>query len=685
METAPPVSPPAAPQTAPYGTWKSPITADLIVAGSVGLGQVSLDRSILITDTPQDGASPTASKISSFSEDLYWLESRPSEKGRNVLVRARSDHNGELVDVTPAPFNVRTRAHEYGGGAYLVHSGAIYFVHFADQRVYVQTDAAAAPRALTPAIPYRYADFEMDEARGRLICIIEDHETKVNGQEENCIGSIDLATGQVQKWVRGYDFFSTPRLSPNGAQLCWLAWNHPNMPWDGTDLWVADVADDGSLVNSQRIAGGVEESIFQPEWAPNGDLLFVSDRSNWWNLYRLRAGQLQEAAEALYPLEAEFGLPQWNFTTRTYDFIDQDTLFCAYFQTGFTYFGLLDLNTKRWAPLDLPYTALSRAGLRAGNGKAIFGAASATQGNTVVVFDLLTGQHTTLKRASTIDIDTGYISIPQAIEYPTENGLTAHAFYYPPQNKDFVAPEGELPPLLVESHGGPTAATQAVFSLGTQYWTSRGIGMLDVNYGGSTGYGREYRKRLNGTWGITDVDDCVNGAKYLVKRGLADENRLMITGGSAGGYTTLCALTFRDVFKAGASHFGVSDAEALAKDTHKFESRYLDNLIGAYPAQKDIYIERSPIHFADRISAPLILLQGLEDPVVPPDQSERMFIAVRNKEIPTAYVTFEGEQHGFRQAQNIKRALEVELYFYSRVFDFPLADPIEPVTIENLD
>jgi len=657
-------------EIAPYGSWKSPITADLIVAGTVGLGQVALDA------TPDP-----LSKIVS-NEDLYWLESRPAEQGRNVLMRAR---NGEITDVTPAPFNVRTRAHEYGGGAYLVHHGVIYFTHFADQRVYVQTNAATMPRALTAAGPVRYADFEFDAARQRLWCVVEDHSTPEDGQAENCIGSIDLASGQVQKLVQGHDFFSTPRLSPDGAKLCWLAWDHPNMPWDGTALWVADVAADGSLSYAQQVAGGLEESIFQPDWSPAGDLIFVSDRGGWWNLYRLHQGNRHHEAEALYPMDAEFGLPQWNFTTRTYDFIAANTLFCAYFQTGFTHFGLLDLDTKTWTPLDLPYTALGRAGLRAADGKAIFGAASAAQGSTIATFDLATGQLATLKRSSNIEINSGYISIPQAIEFPTENGLTAHAFYYPPKNKDFAAPEGELPPLLVESHGGPTAATQAAFSLSTQYWTSRGIGVLDVNYGGSTGYGREYRKRLNGTWGITDVDDCVNGATYLVKQGLADGNRLMITGGSAGGYTTLCALTFRNVFKAGASHFGVSDAEALAKDTHKFESRYLDNLIGAYPAEKATYIERSPIHFADKISAPLILLQGLDDPVVPPDQSERMFIAVRNKEIPTAYVTFEGEQHGFRQAKNIKRALEAELYFYSRVFGFGLADAVEPVTIENLD
>jgi len=356
---------------------------------------------------------------------------------------------------------------------------------------------------------------------------------------------------------------------------------------------------------------------------------------------------------------------------------------CSYTKQGTDRLALLNAATGELREVTSPYTAIGS--VRANVQRVVFNAGAPTDFSAVVQFDVAASAFTTLKRASDLQIDPGYLSVAQAIEFPTEGGLTAHAFFYPPRNRDYAAPEGERPPLLVMSHGGPTGATSNALNLKVQYWTSRGIAVLDVNYGGSTGYGRAYRERLNGQWGIVDVDDCANGARYLAAQGWVDPDRLMITGGSAGGYTTLCALTFRDTFKAGASHYGVSDAEALARDTHKFESRYLDNLIGPYPARRDLYVQRSPIHFADRISAPIILLQGLDDPIVPPNQSEAMFIAVRNKGLPTAYVTFEGEQHGFRKAENIKRALEAELYFYSRVFGFALADPVEPVKIENLD
>jgi dipeptidyl aminopeptidase/acylaminoacyl peptidase len=480
------------------------------------------------------------------------------------------------------------------------------------------------------------------------------------------------------------------------------------MPWDGCELWVADVAADGALHNPRKVAGGLDESIFQPEWSADNALYFVSDRTNWWNLYRASG----TAIEALCPMNAEFGGPLWNLGYRMYGFISATQIFCTYFQNGFAHLAVLDVNTHELRKIETSYNVLGRGGLAAANGKAVVHVASPTQGFRVAVFDAATGQFTVLKTGGSAQVDEGYLSTPHAIAFPTEHGQTAHAFFYPPRNKDYavaaptqslshevsggdagvapnagVAHHADAPPLLVMSHGGPTSATLPALSLSINYWTSRGIAVLDVNYGGSTGYGRAYRQRLNGTWGITDVDDCVNGAKFLAQQGWVDGARLMITGGSAGGYTTLCALAFRTVFKAGASHFGVSDAEALAKDTHKFESHYLDNLIGPYPERRDVYVARSPIHFVHQISAPLILLQGLEDAVVPPSQSEKMFEAVRAREIPTAYLTFEGEQHGFRQAKNIKRALEAELYFYARVFGFALADAdeIEPVAIENLD
>lgn len=644
----------AAPTIAPYGSWKSPITPDLIVGKTIGLDQIALD-----------------------GEDIYWIESRPAEAGRNALVRWR---NGTIEEVVPAPFNVRTRVHEYGGGAYLAHHGTIYFSNFRDQRLY-RTTGSSEPTPITPEVNarLRYADATMDAQRSRLICVREDH--TADGREPantivavNCDG--DPLGGQVL--VAGNDFYAAPRLSPDGTRLAWLAWNHPNMPWDGTELWLADVRTDGSLANQRRIAGGPRESIFQPEWSPDGVLHFVSDRTGWWNLYRWRNGM----AEPLHPMEAEFGEPQWVFGASTYAFAQPSLIVCSYAQRGADHLAALHTATGELREIASPYTTLG--GVRANASCVVFNAGAPTEFGAIVRFDLDTEAFTTLKRSSDLTIDPGYISTAQAIEFPTENGLTAHAFFYPPHNRDYRAPDDERPPLLVMSHGGPTSATSNALSLKIQFWTSRGIAVLHVNYGGSTGYGRAYRERLNGQWGVVDVDDCVNGARYLAAHGQVDGNRMMITGGSAGGYTTLCALTFRDAFKAGASHFGVSDAEALAKDTHKFESRYLDNLIGPYPARRDLYVQRSPIHFAHQISAPIILLQGLDDPIVPPNQSEAMFIAVRNKGLPTAYVTFEGEQHGFRKAENIKRALEAELYFYSKVFGFELADQIEPIAIENL-
>jgi dipeptidyl aminopeptidase/acylaminoacyl peptidase len=478
--------------------------------------------------------------------------------------------------------------------------------------------------------------------------------------------------------VSGNDFYASPRLSPDGTRLAWLTWNHPNMPWDGTELWVAEIAQDGSLTNAQKIAGGPAESIFQPEWSPDSALYFVSDRTGWWNLYRWRDGHV----EALTDLEAEFGQPQWVFGMSTYAFVSEREVVCAYTQRGIWHLALLDTKTKKLQRLETPYTELSY--VRATSDSVVFRGGSPTEMLSIVRLDLKTQRYEVLRRSSDLALDAGYISPAQPIEFPTEGGRTAHAFFYPPKNKDFQAPPGEKPPLLVLSHGGPTSATTSTLRLEIQFWTSRGFAVVDVNYGGSTGYGRAYRERLKGQWGVVDVDDCVNAAKYLAQQGLVDGERVAIRGGSAGGYTTLCALTFRKFFKAGASYFGVSDLEALDRDTHKFESRYNRSLIGPYPEKRDLYRARSPIHFAEQISCPVIFFQGLEDRVVPPSQSELMVEALRKNKIPVAYIAFEGEQHGFRKAENIKRSLEAELYFYSKVFGFAIADPVEPVPIENL-
>jgi dipeptidyl aminopeptidase/acylaminoacyl peptidase len=642
----------ASPQVAPYGSWRSPITSDLIVAGTISLEQVALD-----------------------GDDIYWIEGRPTEAGRYVIVRRTPD--GRTIDVTPPPFNARTRVHEYGSASYTVADGVVYFSNFADQRLYRQRPGEA-PRPITPQAELRYADAVVERRRGRLICVREDH-SAAGREAVNTIADLPLDGGDGRVLVSGNNFYSNPRPSPDGNRLAWLTWNHPNMPWDGTELWVADVRGDGVPGPGVRVAGGPGESIFQPEWSPDGTLYFVSDRSGWWNLYRWRDGRV----EPVCARAAEFGRPQWWFGNPTYAFASAREVVCSYTNLGTWRLASLASGGGTLEDFPTPYTEISS--VHATRSHAVFVAGSPTEPACVARLDLATRAGEVLRRSSSLQLDAGYVSVPEAIEFPTEGGLTAHAFYYPPRNRDFVGPPGERPPLVVRSHGGPTSATSSTLRAELQYWTSRGIAVVDVNYGGSTGYGRAYRERLNDQWGVVDVDDCVNAARNLVACGEVDGNRLAIRGGSAGGYTTLCALTFRDAFRAGASYYGVSDLEALAKETHKFESRYLDRLIGPYPERRDLYRERSPIHFTDRLSCPVVLFQGLEDKVVLPNQAEMMVEALRAKGLPVAYVPFEGEQHGFRKAENIKRAMEAELYFYARIFGFELAESVEPVAIENLE
>lgn len=638
---------------APYGSWKSPITSEAIVADSLRLGEIRLD-----------------------GPDIYWSEGRPAEGGRQAIVRRRSD--GICVDVLEASFNARTRVHEYGGGAFIVSDSTVYFSNFADQRLYRQVVGQSAEPISPEGADLRYADGGLDSQRQRLICVREDH-SQVGREPVNTIVGMALNEDNAGRvLVTGADFYSSPRLSPDGSQLAWLCWNHPNMPWDGTELWVGAIAADGSIVNAQKIAGGLQEAIVQPEWSPDGVLTFVSDRSGWWNLYRWRG----ESVEPLLPMEAEFGLPHWVFRMSTYGFDSATSLICTYNHQGRGHLARLNLDTLAVSEIPIPFSQMG--GLQVGAGQVVFIAASAQKSAAIVRLDLATLEIEELRRASTVSVEESYLSVPEEIAFPTRGDRTAHAFYYPPANPDFAAPAGEQPPLLVKSHGGPTAATSASLDWRIQYWTSRGVAVLDVNYGGSTGYGRAYREQLKGQWGIVDVEDCANGALYLVERGLADGDRLAIDGSSAGGYTTLAALTFRDVFKAGASYYGVSDLEVLARDTHKFESRYLDSLVGPYPEAKAVYEVRSPIHFTDELSCPIIFFQGDLDEIVPPNQAELMVEALRTKGLPVAYLLFEGEQHGFRKAENIKRALDSEMYFYSRVFGFELADDVEPVAIENL-
>jgi dipeptidyl aminopeptidase/acylaminoacyl peptidase len=641
------------PETAPFGSWRSPITTQMLVEANVRFGGgMSLDREV-----------------------LYWVESRPEEDGRCVIVRRAAD--GTVSDVLPEPFSARTLVHEYGGGAILASGGTVYFSNYADQRVWrLVPDDQTEPHPVTTEGALRFADLAHDRSRNRLIGVCEDHSGA--GEAVNRIVAIDLSNGQVISLVEGADFYSTPQVSHDGLQLAWLSWNHPNMPWDGTELYVAGFQDNGLLSKPRRVCGDRDESIFQPTWSPDGTLYFVSDRTNWWNLYRERGG----VVEAVLPMEAEFGAPQWNFGMRSYGFEPNGNLLARYTRGGTWSVLRIASDSDQIEELDLPYTNFFN--ICVGDGRAYATASSPTTSQTLIEIDTNNGKTQVILRSSPLVPDPDYTSRPEAIEFPTDGERTAHAFYYPPTNRDFRGPAGQAPPLLIIVHGGPTSATACEYRLEIQYWTSRGFGVCDVNYGGSTGYGREYRNRLRRSWGVVDVADASAAALYLASKGKADREKLVIRGGSAGGYTTLACLAFRDVFCCGASYYGVSDLSLLARDTHKFESRYLDLLVGRYPEESDRYAQRSPIEHLDGFNRPVILLQGLEDKVVPPNQAELVLESLKQKGVPVAYVAFEGEQHGFRKAENIIRAHEAELYFYSRILGFPLPDVIDPVEIHNL-
>ena len=568
---------------AAFGSWRSPITSDLIVSGTIGLSEVQLD-----------------------GDETYWIESRPTEAGRNVIVRMTA--NGQMTDLNPQPFNARTTVHEYGGGAYLAVSGSVFFSNFADQRLY-RIEAGNPPVPITPTVNIRFADAIIDHRRGRLIRVQEDHRT-TGAEAINTLVDIDVkGAREIRGLVSGANFYSSPRLSTDGTQLAWLSWKHPNMPWFGTELWLAGVATDGSLVSPRLIAGGATESIFQPEWSPNGTLYFVSDGSGWWNLSAFANGVSRNIA----PMAAEFGQAQWTFGLSLYAFLAENQVVCSFTKKGIWNLSFLEPQTGQFTPSGI--SGSDFAYVRANAQRVVVRTGSPDTPYAVTEMNVKTGLSKVLKQSAPTPNSTirPFISVPTPVEFKTANGVTAHAFLYKPTNPDFTAPVDELPPLLVKSHGGPTAATSSTLDFRIQYWTSRGFAVLDVNYGGSTGYGREYRDRLKGKWGIVDVDDCANGAESIAAQGIVDVKRLLITGGSAGGYTTLCALTFRKVFSGGASYYGISDLEALARDTHKFESHYMEWLVAPYPAGKQVYYERSPVHFATKLSVPVIFFQGEED------------------------------------------------------------------------
>jgi len=647
---------------APYGTWSSPIDARLVAESGVRLSMPWI-----------------------VGETVWWLEGRASEAGRVVLVKSVA--GARAVDVVPAGFNVRTAVHEYGGGAYCVHGETAFVSSFEDQRLY-RIDPDAEPVAFSPAVEgrrHRYADGRVTPD-GRLWIGVRERHAESDRSRDVVNELVAIATdGSAEPTVvaGGRDFYSNPRISADGTRICFLAWDLPWMPWDGCELFAGDLAADGTISNVEHVAGAAgEEAIWQPEWSQAGDLVFASDRSGWWNLDRVRNGERRP----LCTRDAEFGYPAWSFGARSFAFLGDGRIACAYDQDGYTHFAVLDPESGVLRPLEVGLDALSGSPYVAAEGTRVYVlAGSATVPNQLVRTDADGGEVEVLRRSLSVPVGEEWLSTPRAIEFPTEGGLTAHAFFYPPTSPLYEAPEGERPPLLVMSHGGPTGNTTAILSLEIQFWTSRGFAFVDVDYGGSTGYGRAYRERLNGEWGVVDLQDCVNAARYLVEQGEADERRLLITGGSAGGYTTICAVTFTDTFAAGASYFGIADLEQFGGgETHKFELQYEHTLVGPYPDAADVYKARSPINSVERISTPLLVLQGADDRVVPPTQAELIVAALRERRVPHAYLLYAEEGHGFRKAETIVRSLEAELSFYAQVLGFEPGDPIEKLEIEHL-
>jgi dipeptidyl aminopeptidase/acylaminoacyl peptidase len=647
-------------QPANYGGWKSQVSAKKIADGSIGLSQVIKD-----------------------GKDIYWIEGRPSEGGRSVIVRRNS--NAVIADAIVENHSARSRVHEYGGGSYDVSRGIIYYSNFVDQRIYRQAKNGK-PVAITPAdTTQRYADIKTHHSSGQLICVNESHSLDSVYEPTNRIVRLSsdapIATSP-EVLVSGADFYSNARVNPSGTKLCWLQWNHPLMPWDGCELWVGELGKEG-IQNSHMVAGGNTEAVFQPEWHPERkhSLFYVSDKTGWWNLHSVDTEQEEARPEAVFLMEAEFGTPMWVFGMKTYQFASSETIICTYTCNSQWHLGLITLKSKKLTRFDLPYTEYSS--INFSEGVAVFKAGSPESNSAVVSLNISTEEHSKISEPPADIMNLGDISIPETLEFPTDNNLTAHGFFYPPKNSKYEGLNKTKPPLLVKIHGGPTGATESSLNQSIQYWTTRGFAVMDINYGGSTGYGTAYRRRLDRNWGVVDVADCINGALYLIKQGKVDKDKVAIDGGSAGGFTTLAALAFSNVFKAGASFYGVTDLEALARDTHKFESKYLDRLIAPYPSDIAIWQERSPINNVDRISVPVILFQGLEDKVVPPSQAEMMVQALKDRNMQVAYIAYEGEQHGFRKGPNIKRTLEAELFFYSKIFKFELAEDIRPVDIYN--
>ena len=642
--------------TTGYGGWPSPVSAQAVVQGSRGLSSLAVD-----------------------GDFVYWVESRPEEGGRcTIMRRKKGQSEGEPQEVLPAPWNARTRVHEYGGRSMLVNNGVVWFTHFNDQRVYRMV-IGEAPVAITPAANVRFGAFELDAPRHRLICIREDH--RVSGEPENTLVAIPLeGMSEGDVLFSGSSFVSAPGLSPDGKSVAFIAWNHPDMPWDNTTLWSADFAAGGKLEGLTEHNPDTGESAIDPQWDAEGNLYVLSDRNNWWSLYQVSGTAFTLLSPQ--PENSETGGPAWQVGKHYYRIRQDGSILANVVQGAIGQLYLLDSKTGEMRVLT-PESAAIEDFVESDSALYVIQDPQTRPAELIALSGLTADspEVSVITTSSDSTLSPAWVPAIQEVSFPVGDNAKAYGTYFPPANPDVTAPEGSAPPLIVMIHGGPTSKASPTYSVSKYFWTSRGFGILDLNYRGSTGYGREYRHALYGEWGVTDVEDAVAGAQWLADQGLADAGKLIIRGGSAGGYTTLAALAFSDVFKAGASHYGVSDLEALAGDTHKFESRYLDQVIGPYPERKDLYIERSPIHHLDGFNAPLLLLQGLEDKVVPPNQSEMIFEALKDKGIPTAYVSFEGEGHGFRKSENIVTALNAELYFYSQVLGFNTAEPLPELDI----
>jgi dipeptidyl aminopeptidase/acylaminoacyl peptidase len=605
----------------PYGSWRSPLDA-ATVARAAGLRF----------------AAPSFA-----AGTLRWAEARADDGGRVAVVDERSG------DLTPPGANARTRVHEYGGGAIWYHGDAVFYSEFADGRVHRLGHGPVTPE---PAAPHalRYADGRVSPDGSRVVCVRERHE---GGEVVNELVAFPAdGSAEPEVLASGRDFYMAPRWSPDGRRLAWLEWDHPRMPWDGTELRL-----DGGLV-----AGGPEESVLDPGWSPDGRLHWCSDRDGWWNLYA-------EGEQLTRPAGGEIGLPPWIFGLSRYAFLDDGRIVCVVTRSAVDSLEVLE-HDGSLVSLGRPWTSYDFT-LATDGRRLAYSAASPTEPEALAVLDVASGEERIVRRSLRLELDPRSISVPRAIEFPTGDGATAHAFFYAPTNREWEGPSAERPPLRVICHGGPTSHTSPHLDIETQFFTQRGIGVVDVNYRGSTGYGREYRRQLDGRWGEIDWRDCIAAARFLADEGAADPERMWVEGGSAGGYVVLCALVFEPTaFAAGVSYFGVADAEALALETHKFESRYLDAMIGPYPERRDLYRERSPVHYADRLERPLLLLQGLDDEIVLPAQAEMMVEVLERKGIPYAYVAFEGEGHGFRKEESIVRSLEETLSFVGRLFGF---------------